>query len=85
MTDTDRIRERSIAAVILAAGAGSRYAGDTHKLFAEVAGRPVISHVIDAARGAEVDEVIVVSIGGDECQQQCVLDHRLARTGASGQ
>ena len=61
MTDTDRMRERSIAAVILAAGAGSRYAGDTHKLFAEVAGRPVISHVIDAARGAEVDEVIVVS------------------------
>ena len=61
MTDTDRIRERSIAAVILAAGAGSRYDGDTHKLFGEVAGLPVISHVIDAARGAEVDEVIVVS------------------------
>ena len=60
MTDIDRTRQRSIAAVILAAGAGSRYAGDTHKLFAEVDGRPVISHVIDAARGAEVEEVIVV-------------------------
>ncbi|MEM8705586.1 MAG: nucleotidyltransferase family protein [Actinomycetota bacterium] len=60
MTDTDRIRQRSVAAVILAAGAGSRYAGDTHKLFAEVDGRPVIAHVIDAARAAEVDEVIVV-------------------------
>ena len=43
-----------------AAGAGSRYAGDTHKLFAEIDGRPVISHVVDAARASEVDEVIVV-------------------------
>ena len=60
MTDIDRIRQRSVAAVILAAGAGSRYAGDTHKLFAEIDGRPVISHVIDAARASEVDEVIVV-------------------------
>ena len=60
MTDIDRIRQRSVAAVILAAGAGSRYAGDTHKLFAEIDGRPVISHVVDAARASEVDEVIVV-------------------------
>ena len=59
MTDIDRIRQRSVAAVILAAGAGSRYAGDTHKLFAEIDGRPVISHVVDAARASEVDEVIV--------------------------
>ncbi|MEL0141375.1 MAG: nucleotidyltransferase family protein, partial [Acidimicrobiaceae bacterium] len=60
VTDIDRIRQRSVAAVILAAGAGSRYAGDTHKLFAEIDGRPVISHVVDAARASEVDEVIVV-------------------------
>ncbi|MEC8069676.1 MAG: nucleotidyltransferase family protein [Actinomycetota bacterium] len=60
MIDIDRIRQRSVAAVILAAGAGSRYAGDTHKLFAEIDGRPVISHVVDAARASEVDEVIVV-------------------------
>jgi len=61
VTDIDRIRQRSVAAVILAAGAGSRYAGDTHKLFAEIDGRPVISHVVDAARASEVDEVIVVA------------------------
>ena len=60
MSDIDRIRQRSVAAVILAAGAGSRYAGDTHKLFAEIDGRPVISYVVDAARASEVDEVIVV-------------------------
>ncbi|MEM9466337.1 MAG: nucleotidyltransferase family protein [Actinomycetota bacterium] len=63
MTDADhtlRTREESIAAVILAAGAGSRFDGDDHKLLAEISGAPIIVHVIEAARRADVDEVIVV-------------------------
>ena len=53
-------RDESIAAVILAAGAGSRFEGDTHKLVTEVAGAPIITHAIASARAAAVDEVIVV-------------------------
>lgn len=54
-------RRQSIAAVILAAGAGSRFAGDEHKLLAEIDGVPIVRRVIDAAREANVDEVVVVS------------------------
>ncbi|MEM9200161.1 MAG: nucleotidyltransferase family protein [Actinomycetota bacterium] len=63
MTDADPThspRTPSIAAVILAAGAGSRFGGDAHKLVTEIGGAPIISHAIAAARGAQVDEVIVV-------------------------
>lgn len=49
------------AAVILAAGAGSRFAGPQHKLLTEVRGKPIVRHAVDAARGAGFDEVIVVS------------------------
>ena len=63
MTDADptlRTRDESIAAVILAAGAGSRFDGERHKLLTEIDGAPMIVHAIAAARAAEVDEVIVV-------------------------
>lgn len=48
------------AAVILAAGAGSRFAGDHHKLLTVVRGKPIVRHAVDAARAAGFDEVIVV-------------------------
>ena len=63
MTDADHrppARTESIAAVILAAGAGSRFASEDHKLLTEVRGAPVVAHAIAAARAADVDEVIVV-------------------------
>ena len=53
-------RIESIAAVILAAGAGSRFASEDHKLLTDVQGKPVVAHVIAAAREADVAEVIVV-------------------------
>lgn len=49
------------AAVVLAAGAGSRFFGADHKLLTEVRGKPIVRHAVDAARGAGFDEVIVVS------------------------
>ena len=48
------------AAVVLAAGAGSRFAGPTHKLLAPLDGRPVVAHVLDAVTAAGFDAVYVV-------------------------
>lgn len=48
------------AAVVLAAGGGSRYHGDTHKLLAVWRDRPVVGHVLEAVLAAGFDEVIVV-------------------------
>ena len=46
------------AAIVLAAGAGSRFGGG--KLAALLDGRPVLEHVVEAARSAGLDPVIVV-------------------------
>jgi molybdenum cofactor cytidylyltransferase len=49
---------RRVRAIVLAAGAGSRFGG--HKLEARIAGRPILQHVLDALAHAGLDDPIVV-------------------------
>lgn len=51
----------STAAVILAAGEGSRFAGPQHKLLTKLRKRPLVAWSIDHARSVGFAEVIVVS------------------------
>ncbi len=57
----ERIDRSSIVAVLLAAGAGSRFAGTTHKLSAEINGGRIVDHAIAAALKADIGPVLVVT------------------------
>jgi len=48
----------TVAAVVLAAGAGSRFGGG--KLLALLDGQPILGHVVDAARAAGLEPIVVV-------------------------
>ena len=49
------------AAVVLAAGAGSRFAGAEHKLLTLVRGEPLVARSVGSAVDAGLDETIVVA------------------------
>ncbi len=59
----------STAGVLLAAGAGARYAGPHHKLLAQIKGRSVAGHalqsLLDASLDTSLDAVAVVSGAAD--------------------
>jgi CTP:molybdopterin cytidylyltransferase MocA/SAM-dependent methyltransferase len=68
----------SVAAVVLAAGAGSRFGGG--KLLASLEGRPVLQHVLDRLAEAGCDEVVVV-VGADRDAEaiEAAIDWRRER------
>ena len=49
------------AAIILAAGAGTRMKSATPKVLHKVAGLPMLGHVIAGLKGAGVDRIVVVT------------------------
>jgi bifunctional UDP-N-acetylglucosamine pyrophosphorylase/glucosamine-1-phosphate N-acetyltransferase len=51
-------------AIVLAAGQGKRMRSRTPKVAHEIAGRPILRHVVEAARAAGVDDCVIV-VGAD--------------------
>jgi len=49
-----------VAAVVLAAGASTRFAGRRHKLLTRIQGVPLVRRAVDSARAADLDETVVV-------------------------
>lgn len=62
-----------VAGVVLAAGLGSRFGGV--KVLAPLAGRPLLAHVLEAARAVPFDEVVVV-LGDAADEAERALDWR---------
>ena len=52
---------RTRLAVLLAAGAGQRFTGPTHKLLAPLQGQPVVSHALSAMQKAQIGDLAVVT------------------------
>ena len=50
-----------IAAIILAAGMGTRMKSDLHKVLHPIAGRAMLLHLIDAVKALDPDRVVVVA------------------------
>ena len=50
-----------LTALILAAGKGTRMKSELPKVLHTCCGKPMVSHVIDAARGAGADRVVVIA------------------------
>lgn len=62
----------SVAAIVLAAGKGTRMTADLPKVLHEVGGRPMVSFVIDAIRPLAGDRVyVVVGYKADEVKRAC--------------
>ena len=65
-----------IAAIVLAAGAGSRFGGG--KLLAPLEGRPILQHVLERLEVADLHEVVVV-VGADADAVEDRIDAGTAR------
>jgi len=58
-----------IAAIILAAGKGTRMKSDTHKVLHPIAGRPMLLHLVDSVKALGVErEVVVVGAGKEQVE-----------------
>ena len=60
------------AAIVLAAGKGTRMKSDLPKVLHEVAGKPMITHVIRLLHGLGVGKIVVVVGHGSKMVRQCL-------------
>ncbi|MGX7106204.1 bifunctional UDP-N-acetylglucosamine diphosphorylase/glucosamine-1-phosphate N-acetyltransferase GlmU [Hutsoniella sourekii] len=57
-------------AVVLAAGKGTRMKSDLHKVLHQVAGQPMIDHVIRALEACQMDQIVtIIGHDGDQVSQ----------------
>ena len=71
MAEPKKTRRRSLAAVVLAAGKGKRLKSSTPKVLHPICGKPALWHVLQLAKAARPDRiVVVVGHGGDAVRSE---------------
>ena len=60
-SETNKEKPRPVTAIVLAAGKGTRMMSPLPKVLHPVAGQPMISNVIEACRGAGVEDIRLVA------------------------
>ncbi len=67
---SDPATRRPLAAIILAAGSGTRMRSDRHKVLHPIAGKPMLAHLLDsvASLGAE-RTIVIVGAHGDQVER----------------
>lgn len=60
----------AIAAVVLAAGKGSRMGSDLHKVLHPLRGKPMLGHLLDSLAGIDAQQVVLVVGAGREQIEQ---------------
>jgi bifunctional UDP-N-acetylglucosamine pyrophosphorylase/glucosamine-1-phosphate N-acetyltransferase len=55
------MNQRPFAAIILAAGQGTRMKSDTHKVLHPIAGKPMLHHLLDTVAGLGAERIVVVA------------------------
>src|SRR3954471_13410993 len=66
---------RPIAAIVLAAGKGTRMKSDLHKVLHPIAGRPMLAHLLAAVDAIEPAHSVVVVGSGREQVEPLVAQH----------
>ncbi|HMC92147.1 MAG TPA: NTP transferase domain-containing protein, partial [Allosphingosinicella sp.] len=66
---------RPVAAIVLAAGKGTRMKSDLHKVLHPIAGRPMLAHLLAAADALEPAHTVVVVGSGREQVEPLVAEH----------
>ena len=52
--------DRPLAAIILAAGQGTRMKSETHKVLHPIAGKPMLHHLLDTVDSIGVERTVIV-------------------------
>jgi bifunctional UDP-N-acetylglucosamine pyrophosphorylase/glucosamine-1-phosphate N-acetyltransferase len=66
------------AAIVLAAGQGTRMRSRVPKVLHPIAGRPMIEHVLDALRGAGIEHAVVVTGHGADAVEKAIAERATA-------
>ena len=78
MAEKDPTRAVPLSIVILAAGQGKRMKSELPKVLQPVAGRPLLKHVIDAARTLEPTATYVVYGHGGDRVREALKDEQVS-------